>query len=297
MMTRLCECEHAAHFERDKRTPNGNPGHKWGAKFATRVPVKTPYGTFHVCVDCASDCLAKQRVNPARRRTRKKARRSERGFFPKMSEGLRQAFVRRDVRARVKAKRRRNPAIRLDWHTFAGGTAAAEGKNSYQAITGGLNGREQYLIDPISWPNGRHRYYKLQYFGAGGYKTLATNARVATLKKAAAEHLLDVVLTATNPRRRNPTTRIRSGIHFKTIKASKALRRSLATQQLQGERHHRRGVVTKPGRSAYGEPYKVQVRRDKKWITLGSFPFHAQAQDYGRALKTRYPSKIFRVFW
>jgi hypothetical protein len=235
------------------------------------------------------------RCNPARKRRAKKRAHSERGFFPQVMTGRKvqahmragnfertHRFAKRKLHGRGRlVKRRRNPAIRLTWHEFAGGTGAAEGKNSYQAITGGLNGREQYLIDPISWPNGRHRYYKLQYFGAGGYRTLGTNARVAALKKMAAEHLLGVVLTATNPRRRrrNPATHVRKGValgHYGRLHSARLARK--------------RGVHQ-------NGPYKVQVHRHKKWITLAEFPFHASAVDYGRALKTRYPSKSFRVFW
>jgi hypothetical protein len=58
-----CECEHAAHFFDDgprQHTPHGNPGHVYGTRFVPRVlsPLKTTYGTFTVCADCASDCLA-----------------------------------------------------------------------------------------------------------------------------------------------------------------------------------------------------------------------------------------------
>ena len=61
-----CQCEHAAHFlehERVQRvpaplTPNGNPGHRYGQDFSDLfiVGVRTPYGTFSVCKDCARDC-------------------------------------------------------------------------------------------------------------------------------------------------------------------------------------------------------------------------------------------------
>lgn len=55
---RQCQCEHIAHFESDKRTPNGNPSHRADSFFHLDFiePVKTPYGTFHVCRDCANDC-------------------------------------------------------------------------------------------------------------------------------------------------------------------------------------------------------------------------------------------------
>lgn len=61
---RYCECEHAAHFPEDvpetgvTHTPNGNPAHNYGAVFVESnvVGVRTPYGIFHVCRDCAADC-------------------------------------------------------------------------------------------------------------------------------------------------------------------------------------------------------------------------------------------------
>lgn len=54
-----CQCEHIAHFEQSKRTPNGNPGHRYAARFnpATMKIVKTECGTFHICADCEKDCL------------------------------------------------------------------------------------------------------------------------------------------------------------------------------------------------------------------------------------------------
>jgi hypothetical protein len=53
-----CLCEHIAHSDRNERTPNGNPGHTYGARYHPTflVNVKTPYGTFLVCKDCAKDC-------------------------------------------------------------------------------------------------------------------------------------------------------------------------------------------------------------------------------------------------
>lgn len=59
MMMLACQCEHRAHFEKDARTPYGNPGHKYGVQYArgyTQV-VKTPWSSFTVCRDCADDCL------------------------------------------------------------------------------------------------------------------------------------------------------------------------------------------------------------------------------------------------
>ena len=55
-----CECEHVCHMDTSKRSPLGNPGHKYGAKFHSLYceQIKTPYGTFRVCRDCAKDCYA-----------------------------------------------------------------------------------------------------------------------------------------------------------------------------------------------------------------------------------------------
>lgn len=58
MHTSKCDCEHIAHMEAHERTPNGNPGHTYQAKFADTfmTAVITPYGTFNVCKDCRNDC-------------------------------------------------------------------------------------------------------------------------------------------------------------------------------------------------------------------------------------------------
>lgn len=57
-----CECEHAAHMhdeEPRKNTPNGNPGHRYAQIFSPLyiLKVRTEFGTFRVCKDCAKDCL------------------------------------------------------------------------------------------------------------------------------------------------------------------------------------------------------------------------------------------------
>lgn len=56
-LTAKCECEHESHFCY-ANTPNGNPAHKYGVYYAQSfiTPVKTPFGTFNVCKDCAEDC-------------------------------------------------------------------------------------------------------------------------------------------------------------------------------------------------------------------------------------------------
>lgn len=64
MNLKSCECEHACHFRKDEDeipylSPNGKPGHEYAAEFnsETMEVLKTPYGTFFVCVDCSKDCL------------------------------------------------------------------------------------------------------------------------------------------------------------------------------------------------------------------------------------------------
>jgi hypothetical protein len=63
-----CRCEHIAHTAREARTPNGNPGHSYGVRFSPSLlrDLKTPYGVFRVCADCADDCLAEHDPEPRR---------------------------------------------------------------------------------------------------------------------------------------------------------------------------------------------------------------------------------------
>lgn len=68
-----CQCEHACHMHGDrasahfggleenaprKLSPNGNPSHRYGTEFfdGAMSRVRTEYGTFIVCNDCAEDC-------------------------------------------------------------------------------------------------------------------------------------------------------------------------------------------------------------------------------------------------
>ena len=62
-----CACEHISHFEKLKHTPNGNPAHDYGMGFSPlfMTTVKTLYGTFRVCKDCAEDCLSEHCVSAA----------------------------------------------------------------------------------------------------------------------------------------------------------------------------------------------------------------------------------------
>ena len=61
-----CQCEHACHTDKAKRSPAGNPGHRYGQIFALSAErrVRTAWGTFLVCYDCAKDCLADQALIP-----------------------------------------------------------------------------------------------------------------------------------------------------------------------------------------------------------------------------------------
>lgn len=58
MENEKCHCEHSAHFDRDLRTPHGNPSHRYGQAFHPLAmrDASTPYGSFRVCMDCAKDC-------------------------------------------------------------------------------------------------------------------------------------------------------------------------------------------------------------------------------------------------
>ena len=57
-----CQCEHVAHTSEGMKaletTPNGNAGHPYGEtdENAQLVDIKTTWGTFTVCKDCAEDC-------------------------------------------------------------------------------------------------------------------------------------------------------------------------------------------------------------------------------------------------
>ena len=64
MKLKPCECEHSAHFNIMFTTPNGNPAHGYGKEFNEQLmhKVQTPYGEYHVCLDCATDCLLKYTV-------------------------------------------------------------------------------------------------------------------------------------------------------------------------------------------------------------------------------------------
>lgn len=47
-----CECEHKKHFDPNVGT------HPYMAILSTVLPIKSIYGTYHVCEDCAKNCIA-----------------------------------------------------------------------------------------------------------------------------------------------------------------------------------------------------------------------------------------------
>lgn len=47
-----CQCEHDRHF------PPFGTGHPYGEKRPDVKPVKTPFGTFNVCLPCSEICLS-----------------------------------------------------------------------------------------------------------------------------------------------------------------------------------------------------------------------------------------------
>lgn len=60
MQLKSCECEHLCHFKEENfLSPNGNPGHEFGAKFNSDLMAitATTYGHFTVCPDCTKDCM------------------------------------------------------------------------------------------------------------------------------------------------------------------------------------------------------------------------------------------------
>lgn len=59
-VTAKCQCEHESHFDFTKRSPDGNPNHRYGLLLYKEVllSIKTLYGTFKVCPGCAEDCMA-----------------------------------------------------------------------------------------------------------------------------------------------------------------------------------------------------------------------------------------------
>lgn len=55
----VCQCEHTKHFSDGGRTTpidGGSWGHRYGARCASTVAIKTIYGTFNVCPECAEGC-------------------------------------------------------------------------------------------------------------------------------------------------------------------------------------------------------------------------------------------------
>ena len=57
-----------------------------------------------------------------------------------------------------------------DWNTYAGGTAAAEGKHSYDFYTAAIaEGGRQYSISPYTTKWGRHAGYRRSVFPGRNY--------------------------------------------------------------------------------------------------------------------------------
>jgi hypothetical protein len=54
-----CQCEHASHFWGDDEprtlSPNGNPSHIYGTKYAVGFMMAGPAG-LTICRDCREDC-------------------------------------------------------------------------------------------------------------------------------------------------------------------------------------------------------------------------------------------------
>lgn len=167
---------------------------------------------------------------------------------------------------------------KLKWNTFAGGIGAAENKYAYQAITGALNGREMYLIDPIS-NQGRHAGYVVRYFGSGGYHTLSRNAALYNAKRIAQDHYAGI---KTNPKKRahkNPEIHIdinsHNAKHAKAVKTNPAKKRGRRKNPVSREvKRMRRKHTT----------YQVQRRDGDRWTKLADFP----KTEEGKALAIQY---------
>ncbi len=201
--------------------------------------------------------------NPARRRA-KSRRHSERGFFPKLSPELRAAFVRRNVNARIKAARQRKGLRDFPINLKP---TKAEMRDVVSRLTRRRNPAGVRII-----------YNKLLggwYVVRGPHQT-PLNGRFNSKAEARA-------WLAGGPARRNPATH---------IKRSRAMNSEGAKAIAHLKRNQRRSHgLDKEA------PFHTQVKRGERWITLGRFSFKASATDYGRALKHKYPSKSFRVFW
>lgn len=64
VLSESCDCEHPAHFDPDKRTPNGNLGHQYQAMYIPRLTreILTMYGPLRVCIWCEKDCQLTQLI-------------------------------------------------------------------------------------------------------------------------------------------------------------------------------------------------------------------------------------------
>jgi len=65
MRQHRCQCEHIAHFDTTKQTPNGNPAHPYEINYfeSYLTRINTNYGTYLVCKDCAKDCMLPVKVD------------------------------------------------------------------------------------------------------------------------------------------------------------------------------------------------------------------------------------------
>jgi hypothetical protein len=235
----------------------------------------------------ASEVTAK--ANPRKRA--KRPRRSERGFFPKRSK-------------------RKNPAsgIRIVYNKLLGGWYVVRGPHQTP-----LNGRFDTKAQAQAWlasgparRNPAAKYeYTVSYLAASGIRhKVSRKFQTAKAARSFAHNLqADFPERAAKVERiprRNPATHIKRADY--TTPGSLTARRYERARRRRLASHL--GVTRLPGGGtatardvSQKEPFAVQVKRGAKWITLGHFPFKASATDYGRALKHKYPSKNFRVFW
>lgn len=141
----------------------------------------------------------------------------------------------------------------------------------------------QSYAEPKKNPAGK-RAPRLYPFYIVGFRTFAgkaaatryakrTNQKVVTVNDAAEARAASV--------KKNPVKRI----------SSTAANAFLAAPA------KRRGKTRRIG--SPHAPFYVQLRNRKAltWTTLAQFAVQALAVDYAKALKRRYPSKDFRVFW
>lgn len=71
-MTAPCECEHRDHFANPDGPP---PEHPYGEEVDIEkvTQIRTIFGRFTVCVDCATTCMKDQELTPAEVKAEEKA--------------------------------------------------------------------------------------------------------------------------------------------------------------------------------------------------------------------------------